>query len=72
MVCDNFCLKISSALFIFTHYFEAEFESFQIYQHGQFFVRLSGYKTFLNTIFHDQRSSGRLKIHLFDSSHAFK
>ena len=49
-------LKISLAC-IFTHYFEIEFENFQIYQPGQFFNRLSYYIIFYNKIFHDQRIS---------------
>ena len=38
-------------MFIFIHYFELEFESFQIYQLGQFFMRLSHFISFLDQFF---------------------
>ena len=47
---DNACWKTYLA-FIFTHYFELEFDSFQIYQSGQYFMRLSDYITFFNEFF---------------------
>ena len=65
-------LLICTVLSILTHYFEVEFESVQICQPGQFFMRLSGYITFLNKILYNKKSSVEFKSSLIDSSYYFK
>ena len=60
------------SIHFYTHYFELEFERFQICQHGQFFTRLCQYIILLIQIFHDQENSDIFKFWDLFGSHLAK